>query len=205
VPADALEAARAAVQAEADGMKLEAMVARHGDGGDGGGGGGALGARALAAAGAALDAAYAFVPGPAGGLLRRAALSDGQRAAAARAAFAGVAASFAREAGRLAKVEARNGVLTKGYEARARAAAAALAALAQAGRDKAIEHAAAVRLAHDEAAALPRRLADATAAHDAAAAREAALQAQYRAALAAMADLRGRLRAAGVDADAAAP
>jgi len=175
------------------------MVARAGATGDAAAG--ALDARALASAGAAIDAAYVYVPGDggsAGALLPRAGLSDDQRAAAARATFTALAASHAREAARLAKVEARNAVLTKGYELRARNLTAALAAHAQAARDKAIEHAAVVRLAHDEAAALPRRLAEATAAHDGALARERDLQARYKATLNTIGDLNARLRAAGV-------
>jgi len=89
-------------------------------------------------------------------------------------------------------------MLTKGYEVRAGALNTAVAAAAAAATDKDIELACYVRLAYDEAAALPVRLEVADALAAAAAAEGKALQDRYRGSVSEISELRKLLASAGV-------
>jgi chromosome segregation ATPase len=194
VPQGELEAARSLVQGEAEGLRLEAMIARCAAGL-----GEALDAPAVAAAGAAVDGAYVYLPAS-HTAVRREEATHAQRTEVARHAFAALSATFSREQARLAKVEQRLEVLTKGYEVRCRNLGRAAADAASSLRNKEIEYAVTVRLAHDEAAALPARVVDATERHEAAQRRERELQARYSSLVTQIAELRGKIAAAGLPA-----
>lgn len=209
VPLDALDAAAAIVKAEADAMRMDALLAGAGSAAGAGAGAGAfdgssgsngpsLDPAALLLATVAVESEFVFVPS-AGGAVRRAAATPAQCSELARDEFTALSAAFARDGGRLGKIETRLGVLTAGYEARTAALGKAMAALTQAQRNKEIELAACTRRAHDEAAALPARLAAASEAHEAANAREQALQRRYAAALSSIADLKAKLTSAGME------
>ena len=144
-----------------------------------------------------LDAGGVYAPST-GRLVLRDAATAADRIDAARAAYTTLAAAVAAETGRLGKAEARLGVLTKGYEVRAGALNTAVAAAAAAATDKDIELACYVRLAYDEAAALPVRLEVADALAAAAAAEGKALQDRYRGSVSEISELRKLLASAGV-------
>jgi pre-mRNA-splicing factor CDC5/CEF1 len=194
VPQEELEAARSLVQGEAEGLRLEAMISR-----SAAGLGEALDARAIAAAGDAVDAAYVYLPAS-HAAVRREEATPAQRAEVAKHAFSALSSTFSREQARLAKVEQRLEVLTKGYEVRCRNLGRAAADAASSLRNKEIEYAVTVRLAHDEAAALPTRVSDATERHEAAQRRERELQARYSDLVTQITELRGKLAAAGLPA-----
>lgn len=107
---------------------------------------------------------------------------------------------YEREAARIAKIEQRLVVLTKGYEVRSHTLNSAIGALAKEELDKTIEYSCYIRLAHDEAAALPLRLESGQAAVLEAATKEKELQSRYRQLVGQIGDLRKILASAGVTA-----
>lgn len=182
-----LEAARSLVGEEVARLKLELLEAGV-DPDD---------SEAWAAAWEAARAGRVYVPGS-GAYVPFDSAGAPALVAAYRAAFARLSDAHTLEGGRLAKAEARVGVMTKGYEMRAGGLNAALAAAGRAEADKAIELAAYARLAHDEAAALAARLAAATAELAEETERQDALQGAYASAVAECDSLRVKLAMAGV-------
>jgi hypothetical protein len=195
---EALAEARQAVEAEAVNLRIRVEQAL--------GGGADLDAAAFTAAWEAVRASHVYLP-TSRTLVPRAEAVAGGAGASAGSAAAGeyltalqhqhevLAATFNREQARLAKLEARVTKHTAGFEARAAKLGAALAEGAGAVNDAAISLAAFTRLAHDEAAALPARLARATAEAQEEADRERALQARYADLMREMESLREALAA----------
>jgi len=110
-------------------------------------------------------------------------------AAALRQRFEDLAKVHEREAQRLQKAEARAGVLTRGFEARAAAAAARAGEAFDLARDREIDAACFERLAAQEQAALAARLAAAQEVCQREAEREKELQARYADVCAAIAQI----------------
>jgi hypothetical protein len=194
---DAMAAARAEAEAEAVNVRIAAENAE----------GRPLDADAYGAVWAAVASTHAYLPTSRTLVPRAEAAAGGVGAGGAGApadllsslqhTFETLAGAFNREQARLAKVEARVSKLQLGFEARAAKLGAAMAAGAAEGADKAIEVAAYARLAADEAAALPARLARAQAEAQEEADRERALQARYAALMREMDTLQTALAGGG--------
>ncbi len=152
--------------------------------------GAALDSDALAAAHFTADASFVYTPSTRR-LVPVAATGPGERVVALRHRFESLQGSFSREQARLQKLAERVGTLTNGFVGRASAAARSAEASAAAASDKAIELSCFRRLAHDEAAALPARLAQAQAQAQEEADRERTLQARYAALARELDGLRG--------------
>jgi hypothetical protein len=131
-------------------------------------------------------------------LIPNSSATSGNHVESLRGEFDTIASAYARDAARLAKLEQRIGVLLKGYEIRANKVEVAVSTLAAEELNKTIEYACYVRLAHDEAVALPARLSAVSGALAEAGATESQLQARYRNLVAEITDLRKLLASAGV-------
>jgi len=175
-------------------MRLDADLARAGAGI------GHLDAMAVADAQAALATEYTYLPSRSQ-LVRRDDAPQEELVAALAAQHGALTQAYMREAGRLAKAETKLQLLTAGYEARARTLTRGLEAVSAEQANKRIEYACVVRVAHDEAEALPRRVAAAQADADAATGKERELQGRFKRLSGAIADMRSRLVAAGISPD----